>query len=107
MPTIAERVTEIFHAEEAANRMALTRADVPGRYEAITPQWLTDVLCRATTGAQVISSRVGDRSNGSSNRARIFLTYNDAGNRAGLPATVFCKSSTTLQNRILLANVGV
>ena len=107
MPTIEENVTEIFRAEEAANRMALTLADVPGRYEAITPEWMTEVLCRGTPGAAVISCSVGDRSDGSSNRARIFLTYNDAGTQAGLPTTVFCKSSVTLQNRVLLSNVGV
>ncbi len=107
MPTIAERVAEIYRAEEAAQRKVLTRADVPARYEAITPQWLTDVLCREVPGAAVVNCRVGDFSNGSSNRARIYVSYNDVGARAALPATVFCKSSTTLANRTLLANVGV
>src|SRR5882762_7110813 len=43
---------------------------------------------------------------GSSNRRRIFLTYNDAGKGAGLPETVFCKAAEKLSNRIVLGASG-
>jgi Phosphotransferase enzyme family len=101
MPVTMQDIAAIFQAEQAADLKARTIDDVPGRYEAITAEWLTAVLCRATPGAQVNDFRVTDRSNGSSNRARIYLTYNDAGRKAGLPATVFCKGAMTLKNRVL------
>lgn len=103
MPTLEEQVTEAFRAEESENRQALTRGDVPRNYEAITCQWLTEILCSEAPGAQVVSFRVGDIDNGSSNRARIFLEYSHAGEEAGLPGSVFCKSATTLRNRVLLS----
>jgi hypothetical protein len=95
MSTFAEQVAAAYQAEQTAGRKALTIADVPGTYEAITPQWLTAVLCRTTPGAEVTAFRFGDRSDGSSNRARIWLTYNEAGQCAGLPPTVFCKGVVT------------
>lgn len=102
MSTFADRIAEIYRAEQQAKPLARTLEDVPGTYEAITSEWLTAVLCHDTPGAAVVSFRVGDRSDGSSNRARIYLEYNDVGTRAALPATVFCKGSVTLQNRVLL-----
>ena len=101
-----ETVGAIYDAEQAAKPKARTLADVPGTYEAITEDWLTAVLCREAPGAKVTAFRVGDRSDGSSNRARIFLTYNEAGTRAGLPTTVFCKGVVTRKNRILQAVCG-
>ena len=106
MTPLAEKIAAAYEAEQKAGRKATTLADVPGTYEAITPQWLTAVLCRNAPGAEVISHRVADRTDGSSNRARIFLTYNEAGQRAGLPPTVFCKSSVTQKNRVLLGVCG-
>lgn len=103
MKPLYETVAELYQAEQEAKPKARTFADVPGTYEAITEDWLTAVLCRETPGAQVTAFRIADRSDGSSNRARIYLTYNDAGIAAGLPATVFCKASVTLKNRVLLA----
>lgn len=106
MQTISEKIADIYRAELAAGRKARTLDDVPGTYEAITAEWLTAVICRDTPGAEVVDFRVTDRSDGSSNRARIYLTYNDAGMSAGLPATVFCKGTVTLKNRILLGAIG-
>jgi hypothetical protein len=80
--------------------------DVPASYEAITPQWLTAILCKDRPGAEVVSFSGGEADDGSSNRRRIFLTYNDAGKQAGLPASVFCKGATQLKNRIMLGFAG-
>jgi thiamine kinase-like enzyme len=103
MKPLYETVAELYKAEQEAKPKARTLADVPGTYEAITEDWLTAVLCRDAAGAKVMAFRIADRSDGSSNRARIYLTYNDAGTAVGLPATVFCKASVTLKNRVTLA----
>jgi thiamine kinase-like enzyme len=102
MQLTAQEIAAIYQAEQATQSKARTLDDVPGTYEAITAEWLTAVLCRGTPGAQVTEFRIADRSDGSSNRARIYLTYNDAGQRAGLPPTVFCKGAMTSKNRVLL-----
>jgi hypothetical protein len=60
------------------------------------------VMCRNVIGGAVESFTLSERDDGSSNRRRIFLTYNDIGKKAGLPATVFCKAAETLENRIVL-----
>lgn len=102
MQTLADTIAQRFQAEQSARPMARSIDDTPGTYEAITSEWLTAVLCRHVPGAQVMSFSITDRSDGSSNRARIHLTYNAAGNDARLPATVFCKASVTLKNRVML-----
>ena len=101
MQVTAQEIAAIFQAEQAASIKARTIDDVPGTYESITAEWLTAVLCRATPGAQITEFHITDRSDGSSNRARIHLGYNEAGQKAGLPPTVFCKGSMLLKNRVL------
>lgn len=48
----------------------------------------------------------GDVDNGSSNRRRIEIDYNDVGLTAGLPRSVFCKVAQTLDSRMLLGISG-
>ena len=84
MSVTRESIAEIFRAEEASGRKARTIADVPNTYDCITPEWLTAVLCRDAPGAQVVEFRAADFSSGSSNRARLYVRYNEAGQRAGL-----------------------
>lgn len=103
MQANVETITQRYQAELNARRQARTLEDVPGTYEAITTEWLTAVLCRDVPGAHVTSFRITDRSDGSSNRARIHLEYDAAGRRAQFPITVFCKASVTLKNRVMLA----
>lgn len=43
---------------------------------------------------------------GTSNRRRIFMTWNEAGQKAGLPKSVFCKGSADLINRLVLSSWG-
>ena len=89
-------------AEKAA--IPLRHAEqVPLHYADITAEWMTDILCRDTPGAAVVAVRLGHASDGSSNRQRIFVEYNEAGRTAGLPASVFCKGAIKLPNRTLLA----
>jgi len=95
-----------YEAEQRAPGRALAYGDVPGTFDAITTQWLTAILCGATPGAQVSAFSMGDPDNGSSNRRRLFLEYNDFGHAAGLPATIFCKAAESLGSRVMLGAAG-
>lgn len=95
------RVAGIFHSEDLA-RPVTRRDEVPPSYDAMTDAWLTDVICSDVAGAEVVGHRFDVRDDGSSNRRRIMIDYNEAGTRANLPATVFCKAAETLNNRLVL-----
>lgn len=85
---------------------ATAYGEIPVSYEAITPEWLTAILCRDVPGARVSGHRLGEVDSGTSNRRRIFLDYNEAGHAAGLPPSIFCKATHDLVNRILLSSTG-
>src|SRR5262245_9757164 len=76
-----------FEEERRAQKRPATADDLPFTYEAITGQWLTAVLARGIAGAVVESHALGPRDDGTSNRRRIELRWNDAGQAAGLPTT--------------------
>jgi thiamine kinase-like enzyme len=95
-----------LEVERASKRVLESRDDLPLSYEEITPAWLTAVLGQAAPGAEVVLHRLGESDEGTSSRRRIFLTWNDAGVRAGLPASVFCKGTMTLESRYLLGMNG-
>jgi thiamine kinase-like enzyme len=99
-----EQVRQYYEEEKQRNFRPLTLDDLPGSYDALTTEWLTNLLCRDTPEAEVISFDLDEVDNGSANRRRINLTYNDAGQAAGLPASVFCKAAFELINRI---NLGI
>src|SRR5450631_3574805 len=63
-------------------------------------------MCRDVPGAEVLSLTLDVRDDGSSNRRRIYLAYNEAGQRAKLPTSVFCKAAEGLENRIVLGISG-
>ena len=95
---------------EKLARPRVTRAsEVPGLPDAITAQWMTEVLCRDRPGVEVVAVESTDGSAGSTVRRRFHLTYNDAGRRlveqeadrrGGLPASVFAKMTATLTSRL-------
>ncbi|WP_293681596.1 phosphotransferase [uncultured Phenylobacterium sp.] len=86
--------------ESIVQPLAHRLSDVPFRIEAVTAPWLTAALCAKTADAKVVSFRLGDGSAGTSVRRRIHLTYNDVGRAAGLPATVFAKSTPNALTRM-------
>jgi thiamine kinase-like enzyme len=96
--------------ERARGRTLATADQLPLSYEEITPSWLTAVLGGgdegAAPGAEVVSHRLGEPDEGTSSRRHIYLSWNDAGVRAGLPASVFSKSTMTLESRYLLGMNG-
>jgi hypothetical protein len=103
--SIVEEITRAYAADQGVR--PVTELDqVPGTYEAITPEWLSKILCKRHPGAAVTALRLDARDDGSSNRRRIFLEYNAAGQDAGLPATVFCKAAEGLENRLVLGVSG-
>ncbi len=106
MTDVAEKIKAAFEAGRHGAAKALTLEDVPERYELITTQWLTRVMCQNTPGAEVQSFTFDARDDGSSNRRRIFLIYNETGIRAALPKSVFCKAAETLETRMVLSLAG-
>lgn len=103
-PSYAE-IRSRFDAEHQAGGQLHTANDLPLSYEAITPEWLTCVLGK-NPGAEVMSCRLGPPDEGTSSRRRIFLDWNEAGKRAGLPASVFCKGSQRLESRYMVGMNG-
>lgn len=106
MNDVAEKIRRVFE-ESSASAAPVTSADqVPGTYGSITDRWLTDVLCREVPDARVTGFSLDAPDDGSSNRRRIFLSYNAAGEAAGLPASVFCKAAASLATRTVLGESG-
>jgi len=103
---LAEQIRSLYERDLRSNSKAVAATDIPTSYDAITPEWLSRVLCADTPGAQVTRFRLGPADDGSTNRRQILLTYNQAGQDAGLPASVFCKASHALINRLNLGLCG-
>lgn len=107
MEDLTEQITREYEIEQRGNPKAIKPEDIPISYEAITPEWLTHILCKEHSGAKVIGCRLDVADDGNTNRRRIFLTYNEAGNKAKLPGSVFCKALHKLANRLVDANCGL
>lgn len=84
----------------AVRPLARTRAEVPWSADALSQDWLTDVLCAGHDGARVETVTVDGGSDGSSVRRRITVAYNDAGRRARLPEHLFAKTTPSLLTRL-------
>jgi thiamine kinase-like enzyme len=98
-----------LEAERAAGRTLTSAGQLPVSYEEITPAWLTAVLLPALSApedAEVVERRLGESDEGTSSRRRIYLTWNEAGQQAGLPTSVFCKSTLSLESRYILGMNG-
>lgn len=104
---VKARITAAYQRDVAEQRKVRAAGEIPPFYESITPEWLTAILCTGTPGAEVVSHRLDGSDDGTSNRRRIFVEYDAAGQAAGLPPSVFCKATVSLVNRILLSTSGV
>lgn len=100
------QIRAAFAAERASPHKATDPADIPADFDAITDAWLTAHLCKGVPDAQVVSHSLGEPDEGTNNRRRIFLRYNEAGEQAGLPASIFAKATNGLRNRLMLAHSG-
>ena len=79
---------------------------VPLSAESLTPEWLTQTLCKDHPGAQVNSVSLGVESSGSTNRRAFSVTYNEAGSAAGLPTHLFSKSASGFKTRLMMNQCG-
>jgi hypothetical protein len=104
-PTVA-RVCSYAALDRLRPRSASAGGDVPPDAARLSSQWLTRALCGDVPGARVVSAEPDGGSAGTTTRLRLRIAYNDAGAAAGLPATVFTKSSPALQQRITQAITG-
>jgi Phosphotransferase enzyme family len=94
-------------AEKVTRPKARGRDDVPISGETVTTEWLTAVLCRDVPGAEVTGFSNPSGSSGSNERLALRVTYNDAGDAAGLPTELFTKATTSYRQRLLVGGAGV
>jgi hypothetical protein len=74
--------------------------EVPWHGEALTPEWLTNVLGTDVPGARVVEVAVVSGDDGSSARRILALGWNEVGRAGNLPERVFTKSTPTLPMRL-------
>jgi hypothetical protein len=109
--TSTEKTDRIIAIDKEARSKPFPKAtkatDIPHSYECITSEWLTAVLGTDVLGARVESHELGEPDEGTSNRRHVYMKWNEAGRHAGLPASVFCKATQKLQNRLIMAFGGL
>lgn len=93
--------------ERLLDHRPVDAAEVPASADAITPQWLTAVLCKDHPDARVLSVQPADGSAGTSSRRRIRVAYNAAGIEAGLPDLLYSKSTPQWTQRMVLGLANV
>jgi aminoglycoside phosphotransferase (APT) family kinase protein len=87
--------------ERLARPKARRFEDVPCTPYAITPEWLTAVLCGKVPGAAVTRVEVSAASAGTHERHQLIVSYNEEGRRAGLPVSIFTKSLPSIVTRMI------
>ncbi|MBR1251673.1 aminoglycoside phosphotransferase family protein [Bradyrhizobium sp. AUGA SZCCT0169] len=87
--------------ERLARPMARRFDDVPCTPYAVTPEWLTAVLCGKVPGAIVTDVEVKPASAGTHERHQLKVSYNEEGRRAGLPVSIFTKSLPSIVTRMI------
>lgn len=92
--------------DQAKGQKVYSAGDIVQSVDAITAEWLTDVLFKNHPEAKVTDFKFENVSDGTHARDRLFLTYNDAGQKLGLPATMFSKSLPTVENRMIAGITG-
>lgn len=100
------RVKAAYDAEMAEARVAYSASEVPQSFEAITAEWLTDAICGQVADACIVFHEFGPADDGTTNRRSLTVSYNPAGQAAGLPDRLFCKASFGLPNRYALGPCG-
>lgn len=98
---VIARVAGHVLVEKARNDRPTSLDDVPRSVDALTPQWLTAALCRDVPGARVVGVSAVGGSDGSTSRRGLRIEYNDAGTAAGLPTSVYTKSTPRLLSRLI------
>jgi Phosphotransferase enzyme family len=104
MQDLMDKIAARIAWEQRENPIARNYGDVPVSYDAITLEWLTAILCKDHPGCEVTAFNLDTPDQGSTNRRRIFLSYNK--NDGSLPASVFCKCAHDATNRYTLTVSG-
>ena len=107
LPILAAKIAAQVARERLAPIRATSLGDVPPSASALTTEWLTAVLCRQTPDATVTAYEVVGGSDGTSSRRALRVSYNAAGQQAGLPTRLFMKSAASFQSRLMLGLGGV
>ena len=103
---IASRVTRLFEEQVRARPKARRAGDVLPSVDAITVEWLNDVLADVRGPARVAAFRVEDVSAGTHARHRVHLEWEPPGEARALPATLFTKSLPDVQTRMIAGITG-
>ena len=93
--------------ERLSRSRPLTAADVPRNGIELSIEWLTAVLCSGTPGAEVTTFTIPEAHAGTTSRASLRVTYNQAGADAELPTQLFTKSSASFAQRLMLGGADV
>jgi len=107
LPLLGAKVAYQVARERFSSARVTSLDEVPSCAGALTTEWLTAALCRDTPGAQVVRFDVTGGSDGTSSRRALRVSYNQGGQRAGLPTQLFMKSAASLQSRMMLVLGGV
>ncbi|KAJ5890112.1 aminoglycoside phosphotransferase protein [Penicillium tannophilum] len=102
---IVQAIRERFDEEQLNPPVPRKFGDIPVSYDAITAEWLTATLNPDSTGTVVKHYTLGPEDNGTANRRRINLEW-DGPSAAKFPASVFCKATHAVENRIVLSSGG-
>jgi hypothetical protein len=107
---LARRVVDLgrrYAWEKVARSKAVSVRDIPATPASVTRQWLTAVLCRQISGAEVVDFTVHDGTSGTSTRWGMRVVYNAAGQAAGLPEAVWVKTTAAFSQRLILGAANV
>jgi hypothetical protein len=95
-------------AWERLSRPKPTSLDrVPPSPEALTPEYLTQILCAGHPDAEVTAIALGAASSGSGDRCAFKVEYNAAGRRADLPTDLFHKCVKGFYTRLHLYRLNI
>jgi aminoglycoside phosphotransferase (APT) family kinase protein len=97
----ALKIGSLVAYERLARPKARLFDDVPCTPYAVTPEWLTAVLCNKTPGAIVTRVDIKAASAGTHERHQLKVSYNEEGRRAGLPVSIFTKSLPSIVTRMI------
>ncbi len=103
---LAARVTRLFEEQLREQPLARRAGDVVPSVQAITREWLNDVLRDELAGAQVVAFRIEEVSSGTHARHRIHLDYDEPRPDAALPRTLFTKSLPDVTTRMIAGVTG-
>jgi hypothetical protein len=106
MDAVADAVLRSVEHERVARPKARRAGDILPSVDAVTTDWLTDVLCRDHPGAAVVAFQIEPVSTGTHDRHRLRLTYDDEGERSGLPDVLFTKTLPTAEHRMIAGITG-